>query len=87
MPELHSFPIQTNIQLLAEFLTAFTLILAGYSLLAERWWGPKVYLVSLGMLVYAAVQASAYYAQKSEFLMVVMFTVIIIFGLAVTRRY
>lgn len=87
MLELQTSPIESAIHLLAEFLTAFTLILAGYGLLAQRWWGARLYLVSLGMLLYAAIQASAYYAQKREIMMIVLFLIIIASGLAVTSRF
>jgi hypothetical protein len=63
MPELHAAPAMAWMHIAAEMLTAFLLLLSGYGMLAQRLWWAKLHLVSLGMLLYAVVQASGHYAQ------------------------
>jgi hypothetical protein len=52
---LKSSPFEAITLLAAEFLTAITLIIAGYGLLKKCSWGLRADLVALGMLLYCAV--------------------------------
>lgn len=74
VPEINTEPIYLLYHLIAEFLTAITLLIGGFGLFANRKWGLKVYLISMGMLLYAVLIAGGYYAQKSEWTMIGMFT-------------
>lgn len=74
VPEINTEPIYLLYHLTAEFLTAITLLIGGFGLFANRKWGLEIYLVSMGMLLYAVLNAGGYYAQKSEWIMVGMFT-------------
>jgi hypothetical protein len=65
----------------AEFLTAAVLIAAGIGLLVEGAWGPTVYYVGTGMLIYTAINSSGYFAQQRQGAMVGMFAVLIILAL------
>jgi hypothetical protein len=73
MPELRTTPIQSAMHLGAEFLTALALLAGGVGLLTRRGWGLKIHLSSLGMLLYAVVQAAGYYAQHGDVAMIGMF--------------
>ena len=64
-----------------EFSTAIALLVGGFGLLLDCTWGLKVYLVSMGMLLYAVVNSSGYFAEKRQWLMVGMFAVILILAL------
>jgi hypothetical protein len=76
VPELETEPISTSFHIFAEFLTATLLITGGFGLLTNRSWGFQVYLVSMGMLLYAVLNACGYYAQKNEWVMGYMFMVL-----------
>ena len=76
MPELRATPVQASMHLGAEFLTALALLAGGAGLLARREWGLKIHLSSLGMLLYAVVQAAGYYAQHGDVAMIGMFAVL-----------
>jgi hypothetical protein len=82
MPEIHTMPIAAVLHLTAEFLTGALLIVGGYGMLANRWWGLKIHLVSLGLLLYAVVQASGYYAQQGAVPMIGMFAAFAILTVA-----
>lgn len=65
----------------AEFITALALLAGGVGLLLGWTWGVGVYLISMGMLLYAVVNSSGYFAQKREWPMVGMFAVLLILAL------
>jgi hypothetical protein len=78
MPELHETPVYAWFHLTVEYLTALILIVGAYGLQTGRTWGLKTHLVSLGMLLYAVIQAAGYYAQMGQMSMVLMFGTIFI---------
>jgi hypothetical protein len=80
IPELASEPYRIGFHLAGEILTALLLILGGIGLWAGYTWGNWVYLVSLGMLFYTSIVSPGYYAQQRQWGMVVMFAVVLIFG-------
>jgi hypothetical protein len=51
--ELQTAPIEISLAIAADALTAISLLIAGFGLLAHRHWAFKLYLFSLGMLVYS----------------------------------
>lgn len=53
--ELNTSPFEAIALLVAEFLTAIALIIAGYGLLRKHRWGLRAELAALGMLLYCAV--------------------------------
>jgi len=73
MPELHTAPAQALGHLAAEYLTGLFLLAGGYGLLTGQPWGGKLHLVSLGMMLYAVVQALGYYANQGGAIMFGMF--------------
>lgn len=66
---------------IAELITAIALLAGGVGLLLERPWASRVYLISLGMLLYTVINSSGYFAQKREWPMVGVFAVILACGL------
>ena len=81
MPELHVTPVQASMHVGAEFLTALALLAGGAGLLARREWGLRIHLSSLGMLLYAVIQAAGYYAQHGDVAMIGMFAVLALLAL------
>ncbi|UMZ74417.1 hypothetical protein [Natranaerofaba carboxydovora] len=82
VPELVTSPFSIAFHLAAEFVTAFFLIVGGVMLYLEHLLGVKIYLASIGMLLYTVINSSGYYAQNGEWSFVAMFAVL--FVLAVT---
>jgi hypothetical protein len=64
VPELTQTPLTITMHIAAESLTGVALIVGGVGLLMGRSWARPVHLSSLGMLVYAVVQATGYYAER-----------------------
>ena len=52
VPELETEPVRIRFHIVAEFITALTLLAGGSGLLIDSGWGLNVYLVSMGMLLY-----------------------------------
>ena len=73
MPELTTAPLTAALHLAAEFLTALSLLTGGIGTLRGTWWAQSVSTLSLGMLLYAVVQASGYSADHGQTGLVVVF--------------
>jgi len=65
----------------AELITALALLAGGVGLLLDWIWGVGVYVIAMGMLLYAVVNSSGYFAQKREWPMVGVFAVLLILAL------
>ena len=81
VPELKTEPFRITFHLAGEFLTALALIVSGIGLLTDDAWGRVTYPVSAGMLLYTVIVSPGYFAQKREWLMVIMFAVLLILAL------
>lgn len=79
--ELKTEPIRILFHITAEMVTAFCLIICGIGLLLNLDWGIPVFLVAMGMLFYTSIVSPGYFAQKGNWLWLVMFAVIIICGI------
>lgn len=74
IPELKTGSIEIIYHLIAEFLTAILLIVAGIGLFKRKNWSFHLFLVSLGMLFYTTIVSAGYYADSSDFIMLIMFS-------------
>ncbi len=55
-PQAQTHPLETGYLLVAEFLTAAALVVAGYGILSHRNWAIPLTLVALGELIYCAIR-------------------------------
>ena len=78
VPELQSEPIRIAFHLAAEFITAITLIMAGYLLNKRVTWAKHVALFAAGMLMYTTIVSPGYFAQLGQWPIVIMFSVLIV---------
>lgn len=69
---------------LAEFSTAVLLIVSGIGLITGVGWGPVLFLISNGMLLYTVINSPGYFAQQRQWLMVIMFAVILVLSIICT---
>ena len=74
VPEINTAPIKISYHLIAEFLTAILLLIGGFGLLTKRKWGFHLYLISMGMLLYAIIASAGYYANLGDMIMAGMFS-------------
>ncbi|MCK5430282.1 MAG: hypothetical protein KAI94_12460 [Anaerolineales bacterium] len=73
IPELKIAPIAASLHLAAEYIAGFSLLISGIGLYANRWWAKQAFYIANGMLLYAVVQASGYFAQIGQAGLVFMF--------------
>ncbi len=64
--ELQSKPFEAIFLLVAEFLTATSLLLVGIGLLTHQSWGLRADLAGLGMLLYCAVYSTGVFGQAGN---------------------
>ena len=79
VPELETEPIEMIIVVIAELLTAVSLIIGGYGLYSDRSWGYHVFVLAIGMLYYSTMANLGYSAQLLDFIqsgLMVMFLIL-----------
>ncbi len=81
IPELETERIRILFHIAAEFVTAVALILGGIGLLVNPAWGVPLYLVAIGMLLYTAIVSPGYFAQKGQWVWLVIFGALIVLAL------
>ena len=77
IPELKTEPIRIGFHLAGELATALTLILSGIGLLGSSPWAPTLFLIASGMLLYTAIVSPGYFAQRGQWIWVLIFGVLI----------
>lgn len=80
IPELTTEPIRIRFHLAGEMLTAVMLIVSGVNLLMGAAWGPVLFLIAIGMLLYTAIVSPGYFAQQGKWGWVVFFGVMVVVG-------
>jgi hypothetical protein len=87
-PEIRTEPVELGFHLLAEFVTAFTLIIGGIVLLIGYRWGLALYLLGIGAMLYSVTNSAGYFAQRKQWPMVGIFSLLFVLGaLAVLRVF
>ena len=86
VPELETAPWSIAFHLAAEFLTAIMLIISGVMLLKQHPLGKQIFLLAVGMVIYAMVNSAGYFAQSGDWVFVVMFGVLLaLAGVSISR--
>jgi hypothetical protein len=76
--ELQTAPIEIAMAIVADWLTAIVLIVAGVGLFSTRNWAHKLYLFALGMLVYSMLISAGYFGQLENTMFVALFAILFI---------
>ncbi|WP_105616291.1 hypothetical protein [Vallitalea okinawensis] len=84
VPELDTEPICLYFHLTAEILMGILLVLSGIGLIKKSRWGKSLFVLSTGMVIYSVINAAGYYANNSEWTMVIMFMVILVLSILFT---
>lgn len=82
IPEIQTKPIELSMHIAAEFFTAILLIVGAIGLFTNKIWGLKVYLLSMGMLLYTLIMSPGYFLQQGQIPFVIMFFVFIVLAVA-----
>ena len=83
--ELETKPIELTFHLIAEFITAFLLIIAGVGVLNSTAWGYNLYLIATGMVLYTMIMSPGYFLQAGDISFLIMFSVLILLSLYFLR--
>lgn len=81
IPELKTEPIRIVFHLAGELATAVVLIVSGVGLLSGQTWAAPLFLVAAGMLFYTAIVSPGYFAQRGQWVWVLIFGVMIVVGI------
>jgi hypothetical protein len=65
----------------AEIVTAGLLIVSGAALLNQDAWSINAFLIATGMLIYAIINSTGYFAQLRQWPMVILFGVLLVLAL------
>jgi hypothetical protein len=82
VPEFQTTPWAIAFHLAAELTTALMLIIGGIASLKVNIWGRQILFVGLGMVIYSEIVSPGYFAQQSQWAMVIMFAVLL-FGVVI----
>lgn len=81
VPELKTEPLRIRFHLAGELTTAIALLVGGIALLTDQPWGRWIYLLAMGMLLYAVIVSPGYFAEKGQWAFVGMFAVVLLLAL------
>lgn len=80
-PQASTLPVETGYLLVAEFLTAATLVTAGYGTLSHRKWATQLILLALGELIYCTIRFAGELGQSGSLAGVAFFSSVGVFAL------
>jgi peptidoglycan/LPS O-acetylase OafA/YrhL len=80
VPEIETEPYRIVFHLAGEFVTGILLIFCGFGLMYDHKEAKKLSYVALGMLFYTMIVSPGYFVQQGQWVFVVMFGVLLIFG-------
>jgi len=86
LPEFSITPIEISIHISIEILTALVLLVSGYRLLKKKKYSIKLNILAQGMLIYAIINSSGYFAQLGQWIFVVMFAVLLILSVVSLKQ-
>jgi hypothetical protein len=81
IPELETEPIRIWFHIAAEMVTALMLIAGGIGLLTQGPWASTLYPIAIGMLFYTAIVSPGYFAQRGNWIWVLIFAVLILLAI------
>lgn len=83
VPEIETKPAEIGLHVVAEILTAASLIIGGFGLLYVKKWGFNVYLFATGLLTYTLIVSPGYYVTRGEAVFVAMFGTFLVLDLVI----
>ena len=76
VPEMKTEPIAIAFHIVVENVMGMLSVLSGIVLLLDLVWAPYLFILSMGLVIYAVINSSGYYAQRDQWAFVGMFGVI-----------
>jgi len=78
VPEFKTEPVAIVFHLTAEITMGILSLVSGIFLLIGFSWAPYFFILAMGLVIYAVVNAAGYYGQKKQWAFVIMFGIILI---------
>jgi hypothetical protein len=78
IPELKTEPFAIRFHLIAEMTMGSLCLISGILLLLGVPWSPYLYMIAMGLVIYAVINSAGYYGQNKQWSFVVMFGIILI---------
>ncbi len=77
VPELETEPVAIAFHITAESVMGALSLLSGIFLLIELPWAPYLFILAMGLVIYAVINSAGYYSEKKEWFFVIMFGIIL----------
>ncbi|MFX0043436.1 MAG: hypothetical protein ACFE8L_11030 [Candidatus Hodarchaeota archaeon] len=78
VPELETEPIAIKFHITAEFIMGILSLISGTFLLIDLSWAPYFFILAMGSVIYAVINAAGYYGQRKQWVFAIMFGIILI---------
>ena len=78
VPELETEPVAIAFHITAEIIMGILSLLSGIFLLIDLSWAPYFFILAMGLVIYAVINAVGYYGQRKQWVFVIMFGIILI---------
>ncbi len=78
VPELETEPVALAFHLTAEIIMGILSLVSGIFLLIGISWAPYFFILAMGLVIYAVINAAGYYGQKKQWAFAIMFGIILI---------
>ncbi len=78
VPELKTEPVSIALHLTAEIIMGILSLVSGIFLLIGFSWAAYFFILAMGLVIYAVINAAGYYGQRRQWSFVIMFGIILI---------
>ena len=78
VPELKTEPVAIAFHITAEIIMGILSLVSGIFLLIGLSWAPYFFILAMGLVIYAVINAAGYYGQRKQWSFVIMFGIILI---------
>ncbi|NVM37886.1 MAG: hypothetical protein HWN81_20000 [Candidatus Lokiarchaeota archaeon] len=78
IPELTTEPVRIKFHITAEMTMGILCLLSGIFLFISFSWALYIFILAMGFVMYAVINAAGYYGQKKQWSFVIMFGIILI---------
>jgi len=65
-----TLPLERNFHVIAEYIMSFLAIICGIGLLSNKGWGRLLFILTMGFVIYATINALGIYAHKKYWILV-----------------
>lgn len=78
VPELKTEPTAIKFHITAEMTMGILSLISGIFLLFRLSWAPYLFILAMGLIIYAVINSAGYYGQRKQWSFVAMFGIILI---------